>query len=550
MGCGGNAQSGEAIYAGKLKLFDYNDNRMDLYVGEPAPDDNEWKNHGFAIGVKILDDGDSTMRAENVLIDAKLDWCATFTGHDGSNVYEDGRGWLNWSTGIVDTITDDEGQWCCTRTNADGETYFLFGAGDYDNPDKYINEGDMISTIAQYKLRIRRSRQEPIHASCWGVFIKSQYQHFYNNGVPGVYDMSYSGIGEWSEGAAASSMSFQAEDGVTVALSVEDFTPPQRDVQDRVDVCPEWTPGVVQSASAVESGGADFYTLNDNYWLQLCYDGYYDYWYWIDAQPWSYAAMNFGANESPWLNDEPMPTSDPNSPNLWLQTIVDTSQPVCHFLDVNFTEPAPPDRATAVLRVLEHEPGWWPDPNYWPADHPGRKLDLSDDGVINMADFGLMSQYWLNDDPNGIRYDIEDLVGLSGIWLEDNKAFVGRPDLDGVLYSRIFYYATSATADDGARHSLSTPFIVFVDDQRFEGWYLDSWHNPVYAAWVPAGCVVDIRPVVDGDYNGDGVTNLLDYAYFARHWQASTYDPALDYDVDGNVTESDFKDWNVSWLKR
>lgn len=554
-GCQSNTQSGEAMYVQNMALMPYGDWRLDVYHGAGAPNDNKWLNQGFIFGIKMLDIEKDIFRQSNVRVDACVDWHASFTGYAGADIHDglDGRGYIGFTTGVTGEYEEDGKQWISTRTNANGETYLIGGCGDpgfnsdpghTGNPELFIYEDDMISTLVQYTLKISRASGGPIIAHCWAVHVKSEYQHFYNNGLPGVYDISYCGVGEWSEGAVAGgSMALGEGEGIEL------FVPSSPPIPNRS------YPTFTAAASDPNEPGdpnepaSPTWELNDSYWLQLiCIPS--DGWYWIDTYPFSWAVTNFGPDELPWQDDEPMPGVDPNSPNAGLQKIIDDVQPVAHFMDVSFSESVAPDQATAVLRVLPHKPGFWPDPNYWPESDPARFADTSKDGRVDLGDLALISQAWYAVDPNVIPTNIDDLVLLSQYWLVDNSEYLFDPnDIGQAIYSRVFGYQTVATTDGGCRHLLATPLIFFVDDERFEGYYRDSWYNPVYAAYVPEGCILDIRPVVNGDFTGDGIANLLDWAYFAKAWRTGTYDPALDKNTDGVVDNADLQEWIKEWLR-
>jgi hypothetical protein len=246
-----------------------------------------------------------------------------------------------------------------------------------------------------------------------------------------------------------------------------------------------------------------------------------------------------------------------------LQRIIDRCQPVVHALDISFDQPVEPGYATCVLRTLDHEEHFYPDPNYWPEEESARLADFNQDGRINFTDFGILAANWLdvwdhgdpNDTPPAIDIDGNEatdtfeLTYMTEHWLQNNDEYTDITDPDNAITARPFYYMTGAYTEDYKRHLLITPFIIQVNDELFDGRFVDSWENPVYLIYSPPGSFMDLRPVIGGDYNGDRITNLQDYAIFSNLWQSNTMDPAFDLNNDGLIDNSDFQLWMPNWLK-
>jgi len=524
-GCDSEAQSKTAIYAGNLALLAYEGARPDLYYGQAPPNDAAWDAHGFAFGVKVKDDEKKDLRGNNIRIDARVDWSGNFTGHDGSDLFADERGWLWFSTG-AELYADNQGQWFSTRTNEHNETYLFVGVGDNTRgqwPDKAIKDDEMISTIVQITLRMERGRKEPVYVQCWCVFIKAQYQHFYNNGIPGVYDVSFCGIGEYGAAAEEDLPQMISEPNAPPVLP-KTFSPPPF--------------GPAPAAEVIDYG------VNDAFWLQLIYDGYG--WLWIEADDQSFLALNFGDYETPWSGNESKPCIDPNSPNYSLQGTIDRAWPVAHFIDVSFPSVIPPDTASGVLKVFAQTP---PDPNYWPAAALEQAADYNQDGKVNLEDFSKLAKFYYNSDPNYVSYQLSDVTILSHYWLRDNGDYLQAAMNDCTLKTESINYQTVAMADGDRRHLLMSPLFLLTDNENFSDNYVDSWGNCVTMLYVPQGSYYSLAPVIDGDYNGDGKVNLADFSLFAAAYGKTTYNPAFDLDADGSVSFEDFKIWLKNWEK-
>jgi hypothetical protein len=578
LGCGDSAQSGEAIYANDSVITlitgvpNHNDWRMDIYYGPNPPNDLQWNCMGFAFGVILKDIEKKSIRREGIRIDVRLKWSSTFMEYVGDNVFSDGRGFVDFTTGVDSIIEDATGVWHCTRTNNNGETTILIGAGDsgfihnsnhQGNPELYIKEEDWISTIAEFELRIRKNGSAPILKDFHVVFVKTEGQHFWADGIPGVYDLSYSAIGSWSRTSSNSAI-----DDYGVTILPVDF------LEEGIAGCSELIPkGFNQPPPPFECGEqsslpatpnttapASFFTVNDAYWGQLIFVDDYG-WGWIDVIPSSFSPYTFFEDDIPWQGEKPC--SDPNSSDMKLQNLLDWSQPVVHYVDVSFTEPVEPFIASCVLRVLPHEPYFYPDPNYWPENEPAQEADFNFDGKINLLDFSKLSNCWLDEfipsDPNSTippldkngdyLIGIYELCLLSEYWTKNNNEYVNLNYKD-CYYSQPFLYQTVDMTEVKDRHLLATPFILQTNDERFEGWYEDSYGNPIYWAYTPPGAIIDIRPVENGDYNGDGITNLKDFSIFYNMFGSYSNDPAFDYDNNGEINQYDFQQWMSFWLKQ
>ena len=557
MAAGCETQSGEARYANKMLISRYQrypefpPEAMDIYSGQMAPNDLEWDDMAFIFQLTAKDYANEVIAREGISCDVKLDWSATYTGYTGADVFADGRGYIDFMTGIQKEYDDDEGHWYRGRTNNYGQLHIVIGC-------RNVDDEDWISTLAQFTARIRRNGGEPLLEHFHIVWTKVEYQHFFYvsewPGVPGVINTSCSYLGQLSAAAGDEDNSELFIDGVGEFLTKEPEPMLPKPAFFRLEAgdCGE---GITSTQPYVPASDFYFSLLDEDWWiLRYTENG----WYWFEAMAQDFSPYTFD-DDTTWTGDKPYDGNDPNEPEYYYQQMIDWSQPFQHAALVEVSDPnTPPLVVSAILRVLEHEPGDYPDPNYWPAWDEAQQADYNMDGYVNMGDLGKIANQWLQE-PNSLVFPVyldrnqDDMIGiyelalLAGHWCDNNQEYV--QSTGEVISSRPVAYQTTWIHSSGLYHELSSPYILQCDNPLFDGWYLDSWYNPYVMVYVPDGAIMSIQPVKDGDYNGDDKTNLIDYAMLYNVWQNNTLDPAYDLDHNAVVDEQDLKLWVSNWMK-
>ena len=143
-----------------------------------------------------------------------------------------------------------------------------------------------------------------------------------------------------------------------------------------------------------------------------------------------------------------------------------------------------------------------------------------------------------------------------------------RPDIDAILETFAYndpndpnniavhesFPITTTHWFDGEKVVYHTPWIIWVNDHRFTGTFVDSYGNEVISVYVENGWKMQVRPIEGGDFNGDRVVNLEDFdllrARYGSSYGESGYNAAYDSDQDGAITSVDLMGVSEQWLSR
>jgi hypothetical protein len=156
------------------------------------------------------------------------------------------------------------------------------------------------------------------------------------------------------------------------------------------------------------------------------------------------------------------------------------------------------------------------------------KIDLNNDGIINLGDFAMISGVWMQQ--GNISEDL------------DNSGFIDWADIE--LFAQ--YYLTTRIEDGWIIDSLTSPCIDAGDPNS--DWTAEPWPNGNRINLGAYGGTSEASKngnIADFDINGK--VDFVDFARFAEQWNQSN-DTIEDMNRDGIVDVLDLDIFTDNWL--